>query len=199
MATRINLPSFSKLKSYELYKQELIAWSEITDLDKKKRGIAVALTLPEDDEKFLDKHLAKDNLADSLEKFEDFEDFTRPEAENKEPLWAAGYVKRDNSYGYKCGGQYSRGGGRGQGFQSSKRGAKNLNPTGPDGKPLTCTSCGSYRHLVAKCPDSCENWSKVNITEEEEHAVLFTGYHKQDIKQLGNDARNCAVLDSACS
>lgn len=50
MATRINLPSFSKSKSYELYKQELVAWSEITDLDKKKRGIAVALTLPEDDE-----------------------------------------------------------------------------------------------------------------------------------------------------
>ncbi|CAG2239162.1 unnamed protein product [Mytilus edulis] len=317
MSTRINLPSFNKSKSYELYKQELLAWSEITDLDKKKRGIAVALSLPEDDETkirekvfdqivlddlkkdtglntlvdFLDKHLAKDDLADSLEKFEDFEDYTRPEgqsineyvayfdskyrkiekknmklpseilafkllrkaniskeekmlvltgmnyenkmtlyeeakrslkkfkgeggqvkgvaqsikleptflAENEEALWAAGYVKRGNSYGYKRGGRYSRGGGRGQGFQSSQRGAKNLNPSGPDGKLLTCRSCGSYRHLVAKCPDSWENLSKVHITEEEEHAVLFTGYQKQDIKQLGNDARNCAVLDSACS
>jgi hypothetical protein len=152
-------------KSYELYKQELLAWSEITDLvfiihscqnqlffllcnicfsqqfkcqdlwwkyhifllnfavfaiensdifvycltfssfeilefckpdlDKKKRGVAIALTLPKDDEskirekvfdqiklddlkkdtgfntllEFLDKHLAKDDLADSLEKF----------------------------------------------------------------------------------------------------------------------------------
>ncbi|CAC5360727.1 unnamed protein product [Mytilus coruscus] len=285
MANRINLPSFSKSKSYELYKQELVAWSEITDLDKKKRGIAVALTLPEDDES---KIREKDDLADSLEKFEDF---TRPEgqsiheyvanfdskyrkiekknmklpseilafkllrkaniikeekmlvltgmnyenkltlyeeakcslkkfkgeggqvkdigqsikiestflAKNEEALWAAGYVKRGSSYNYKRGGRYSRGGGRGQGFQSSQRGAKNLNPTGPDGKPLTCRSCGSYRHLVAKCPDSFENLSKVNITEEEEHAVLFTGYQKQDIKQLGNDARNCAVLDSTCS
>ncbi|CAC5412668.1 unnamed protein product [Mytilus coruscus] len=305
-----------KSKSYELYKQELIAWSEITDLDKKKGGISVAFTLPEDDEskirekvfdqidledlkndtgfttlvEFLGKQLAKDDLADSLEKFEDFEDFTRPEgqsiheyvanfdskyrkiekknmklpsetlafkllrkanitkekkmlvltgmnyenkltlyeeakrslkkfkgeggqvkdtgqsikieptfvAENEEALWAAGYVKRDNSYSYKRGGRYSKGGRRGQGLQSSQRGAKNLNPTGPDGKPLTCRSCGSYRHLVAKCPDSSENLSKVNITEEGEHAVLFTGYQKQDIKQLRNDARDCAVLDSAC-
>jgi hypothetical protein len=27
-----------------------LAWSEITDLDKKKRGVAIALTLPKDDE-----------------------------------------------------------------------------------------------------------------------------------------------------
>ena len=39
---------------------------------------------------------------------------------------------------------------------------------------------------------------KVNITEEE-HAVLFTGYQKQDIMQLGSDACNCGVLDSVCS
>ena len=95
MATKINPPIFSKSKSYELYKQELLAWSEITDLDNKKRGVAIAFTLPENDEskiqekvfdqikladlkkdtgfntllEFLDKHLAKDDLADSLEKF----------------------------------------------------------------------------------------------------------------------------------
>ncbi len=48
MATKINLPTFNESKSYELYKQELNAWNEITELHKKKRGIAVALTLPED-------------------------------------------------------------------------------------------------------------------------------------------------------
>ena len=37
MATKINPPIFNKSKSYELYKQELLAWSEITDLDNKKR------------------------------------------------------------------------------------------------------------------------------------------------------------------
>ena len=40
--------------------------------------------------------------------------------------------------------------------------------------------------------------AKVNITEDV-HVVLFTGYHKRDIARLGIDARNCAVLDSACS
>ena len=71
------------------------------ELGKAKQGIAVALSLPETecirekvfDEldlsdlkkedgfelliKFLDQHLGKDDLADSLEKFEDFEDFSR--------------------------------------------------------------------------------------------------------------------------
>ena len=99
----MNPPNFHKGKSYELYKQELLAWNEITELAKAKRGVAIALTLPEDDEHrirekvfdqmtlddlkkdtgleilitFLDQHLAKDDLADSLEKFEEFEDITR--------------------------------------------------------------------------------------------------------------------------
>ena len=78
---------------------------------------------------------------------------------------------------------------------------------GPEGKILTCRCCGSYRHLVAKCPHSWENMSKTNATErmakvnitEDEQIFLFTGYHKGDIAQLGIDARNCTVLDSACS
>lgn len=50
MATKINPPKYSQSKSYELYKQELLAWKEITELEKKKRGVAIALTLPEDDD-----------------------------------------------------------------------------------------------------------------------------------------------------
>ena len=34
---------------------------------------------------------------------------------------------------------------------------KKLNPLGSDGQSLLCNSCGSYRHLVAKFPDSWEN------------------------------------------
>ncbi|KAK6191220.1 hypothetical protein SNE40_002956 [Patella caerulea] len=90
MTTKINPPGL-KGKEYELYKQELLAWKEVTDLDKKKMGVAIALTLPEEDAnnirekvfnqmkiedlkkddglekliKFLDKHLAKDDLTDS--------------------------------------------------------------------------------------------------------------------------------------
>ena len=107
MTTGINPPSFSSAKSYERLKQEILAWREITELSKTKQGIAVALSLPEEDESqikdkvydqislddlksedglnilitFMDKHLAKYDLADSLEKFEDFDDYRRKEGE----------------------------------------------------------------------------------------------------------------------
>ena len=62
MKTRINPPTFNKGKNYERFRQELTAWREITDLSKDKQGIAIALSLPEDDEpqireKFLIKFL----------------------------------------------------------------------------------------------------------------------------------------------
>ena len=82
--------------------------------------------------------------------------------------------------------------------QPNDRNRKNINPVGPDGHTLTCTSCGSYRHLLHACPDSWENMAKINIAEEE-HAVLFTGYNTEEVQRLEIDARNCAVLDSACS
>ena len=85
-----------------------MAWREITEVAKEKTGIAVALTFPEEDEtkirekvyerikledlkketgfktllEFLDKHLAKNDLADSLEKFEEFEDLNRREGQS---------------------------------------------------------------------------------------------------------------------
>ena len=34
---------------YELYKQKLLAWREVTDLSKDKQGVAIALSLPEED------------------------------------------------------------------------------------------------------------------------------------------------------
>ena len=100
MATRIDPPSL-RAKAYELNRQELLAWREVTELRKDKQGVAIALSLPEDDKTqirekvfeqinlgdlkkeggldilitFLDSHLKKDDLADSLEKFEEFGDF----------------------------------------------------------------------------------------------------------------------------
>ena len=63
MTTRINPPSYSSGKSYERFKQELLAWREITELSKNKQGIAVALSLPEDDEnKIKDKVLDQISL-----------------------------------------------------------------------------------------------------------------------------------------
>jgi len=327
MATRINPPVFKSARNYERYKQELLAWREITDLSEYKQGIAIALSLPEDDSqirdkvfdhipiidlksfdgfnvliRFLDKHLAKDDLTDSLEKFEDFDDFRRSEGqsisefialfdtkyqkivkknmvlppeilafkllrkanitpeekllvltgmnyEQKETLYeeakkslkkfkggktvpdggvrlepayftsgeesvlAAGY-SRSRGRGYSsCGsscGSWRRGNFGSQqrfgGYQKARvtvnadRGGpkKNMNPLGPDGNPKVCSSCGSYRHLLSACPDSWENMAKVKIVEDE-HAVLFTGYNKEEVRRLGVDARNCAILDSACS
>ena len=102
MATMINPPNLTSV-SYELYKQKLLAWREVTDLSKDKQCDAIALSLPEDDKNkiqekvfsqtgledvkkedgldtlinFLDSQLMKDELSDSLEKFEEFEDFQR--------------------------------------------------------------------------------------------------------------------------
>ena len=68
MAIRIDPPHLSS-KAYELYRQELLAWREVTEL--RKEGEIDTLIA------FLDKHLKKDDLADGLEKFEEFEDFQR--------------------------------------------------------------------------------------------------------------------------
>ena len=108
MTTKINPPSLEKAKTYEGFKQQVLAWNEITDLSNNKQGIAVALSLPVDDEHqikdklfdripldeiktdfglniliaFLDKHLAKDDLADSVEKIDDFDDFRREDGQS---------------------------------------------------------------------------------------------------------------------
>ena len=42
---------------------------------------------------------------------------------------------------------------------------KKLNTFGSDGKILLCYSCGSYRHLIAECPDSWENIVKRKPSE----------------------------------
>ena len=107
MTIKINPPSFNSTKSYERFNQELLAWKEITELSNNKHGMAVTLSLPDDDENeikdkvfdqialdelkdedglniliaFLDKHLGKDDLADSIEKSEDFDDFKRKEGQ----------------------------------------------------------------------------------------------------------------------
>ena len=103
MTITIKPPVYNNKKNYERYKQELLAWKEITDLDARKQAIAVALSLPEEDDTqirdkvfdqlpledlkkengfsvlvtFLDEHLGKDDLSDSIEKFYDFENYER--------------------------------------------------------------------------------------------------------------------------
>ena len=101
MTTKINPPSLEKTKTYEGFKQEVLA--------KEQAGnCGVALSLPVDDEHqikdkifdqipldalktdfglniliaFLDKHLAEDDLADSVENFDDFDDFRREDGKS---------------------------------------------------------------------------------------------------------------------
>ena len=301
MEVKINPPGLCS-KSYELYKLQLLAWREVTDICKTKQGIVIALSLSENEEfqikekvfnqvslddlkkedgldiliQFLDKHLKKDDLTDSIEKFEEFDDCQRAEGqsitefidsfdskyrrieklnmkmpseilaiklirkanisreekllvltgldfERRETLYedakkslkkflgdvhkgsknlvtsdkcqgskillvgddlereclekqegallAAGYVEQSRMNRTR---NFS-----GCGYNGQTNGMslirKKKNPVGSNGRPLTCRSCGSYRHLVRECPDSWENMSKINNSMEDEHMVLFTG------------------------
>ena len=95
--------------------------------------------------------------------------------------------------GYRGGDNHqTRGGYRGGGGQShpvpGSRGGKvtkPMNPAGEDGEPITCGSCGSYRHLVAECPHSYEKLrenSKSNTTETlvTEAIMVATGAETAD-------------------
>lgn len=69
MAMRIDPPTFNTLeKSYERYKQELLAWREVTNLDKTKQGIAIALTLPDNDSKNIREKVFDEISVDNLKK-----------------------------------------------------------------------------------------------------------------------------------
>ena len=282
MEMKINPPGLCS-KSYELYKLQLLAWREVTDICKTKQGIVIALSLPENEEfyikekvfsqislddlkkedvldiliQFLDKHLKKDDLTDSIEKFEEFDDCQRAEGQNitefidsfdskyrrieklnmkmpseilafklirkanisreekllvltglnyerretlyedakkslrkflgdvhesktlasegkckgsknlvagddlergflekeEEALLAAGYVEQTHMDRTR---NFRRCGYNGQ-TRSASLIRKKKNPVGSNGRPLTCRSCGSYRHLVRECSDSWDS------------------------------------------
>ena len=312
MTIIINPPAFNKTKSYERYKQELLAWKEVTDLSSRKQAIAVALSLPEDDETqirdkvfdqfpleelkkenglsllvtFFDKHLAKDDLSDSLEKFTDFENYERTEGQticdfianfdtkyrriekksmklpteilafkllqkarinykekllvltgmnygnrksiyedtksslkkfvgehlssekqrsseiklsklvkNEEVLVATDTFKEQKKQFQKtkvsCY-QGGIGGSSGRWKMSPKvfynRTRNRLDATG---KILRCHSCGSFRHLLASCPDSWENMKRAKVSKEE---VLPEGYSWGRKTKLRGDRNNSAVF-----
>ena len=41
-------PALTALKSYSRWTEEIKVWQALTDLDKKKQGLAIALSLPEE-------------------------------------------------------------------------------------------------------------------------------------------------------
>ena len=91
-------PDFSS-QNFELYKQELRAWSEVTEIRRSKQAIVIALSIKDtatrenvlsqlslEDLKqdngleipnFLDSFFGKDEISDALEKYEDFENLQR--------------------------------------------------------------------------------------------------------------------------
>ena len=101
-----------------------------------------------------------------------------------------------------------------QSYRGASR-ARKVNPKGPDGNILLCNACGSFRHMVADYPDSYENMSRsryANCVREEdienalftmahdqEDVVLLTGFNKESRNTFSREAKNCAVLDSACT
>ena len=109
--SKLNLqpPDLTQCKSYEAYKRELKAWSEVTDLAKGKQGNYVVLSLPNksqfgDDLKerafeniseadlksdtglnsvlnFLDTELGKNAIDDAIGKWEDFDSCRKTESQ----------------------------------------------------------------------------------------------------------------------
>ena len=62
MATEISIPTLTGSTNNELWKLQTQAWTVVTELSKEKQAIAVALNLPEDDErKIKEKYLVNWN------------------------------------------------------------------------------------------------------------------------------------------
>ena len=108
----IQPPDLNECKSYEAFKQELKAWSDVTDLVKKKQGNFIALHLPNKSKfgndlkervfeklsleelkeengldkviAFLDEELGKNAVEDIIEKWEDFDNCKRGQDQNIE-------------------------------------------------------------------------------------------------------------------
>ena len=99
-------------------------------------------------------------------------------AQDEEVLIAKGYVKaRKQTQKHQAG-------------QSSPNIKKKINPKGENGEILICPSCGSYRHLLADCPDSYENQAKLkskafaaeaikDIADENTEDAFFTSNFKK--------------------
>ena len=108
MAAEICIPRLTGLTNYELWKLQTQAWTVVTELSKEKQAVALALSLPGDDNRkikekvfgeleldllnsencmsilfeILDRYLLEDELMNSWYKFEDFEKFERKNGQN---------------------------------------------------------------------------------------------------------------------
>ena len=70
--------------------------------------------------------------------------------------------------------------------------SRTRNQLDANGKILRCHSCGSFRHLLASCPDSWENMKRAKVSKEE---VLPKGYSWDRKTKLRGDRNNSAVFE----
>ena len=101
METKLNLPRFSTEKRFDLYRQEVEMWEEVTSVVKEKRAMVLILSLSEGDSlreqvfenlsiadlkkdtgvktflDFLEQSYGKDELVDCLERYKEFRDYKR--------------------------------------------------------------------------------------------------------------------------
>ena len=110
---RLNPPVFNREeKNFDRWKTEVTLWSEVTDVAKAKMGIAVALSLPENDKSrireqvmeemelatlkaddgleklltFMEGKIGKDTMEDSLEKYEEVKNCRREKDQKISPF-----------------------------------------------------------------------------------------------------------------
>ena len=69
---------------------------------------------------------------------------------------------------------------------------KRINPPGSDGCLLKCYSCGSFRHLLDKCPDSWENLGKKSSSDDKSKPVKLR-YEMQMNSEVGQ--RNSIAIE----
>ena len=147
--------------------------------------------------------------------------------EVEEALVSRGWVKPAGKGGRGGGNNGKRGGGKARGGKSQVE--KPINPTGEDGEPLKCVSCGSFRHMLNSCPDSYENLkkSKAFTAQEEEEKegdgeeafftsnfeagrrravkegdvedIVLYSGKREDVSGLCSETLGCALLDCGCT
>ena len=147
--------------------------------------------------------------------------------EVEEALVSRGWVKPAGRGGRGGDNNGKRGGGKARGGKSQVE--KPINPTGEDGEPLKCVSCGSFRHMLNSCPDSYENLkkSKAFTAQEEEEKegdgeeafftsnfeagrrravkegdvedIVLYSGKREDVSGLCSETLGCALLDCGCT
>ncbi|XP_078578773.1 uncharacterized protein LOC144863466 [Branchiostoma floridae x Branchiostoma japonicum] len=84
--------------------------------------------------------------------------------------------------------------------QKSDYAGEKLNPKDRNGDFLRCHCCGSFRHLVRKCPDATTREAYTTEAEDKKFTVMFAHGASECMMSEGSEEDLlCAVLDSACS